>query len=76
MRYLWFISILMVALGIILAAIGAAGLLEPIALLFGILLLWSGVVKLIVLRIWRSSLNSAPVSPHPERSVTARGSTR
>jgi hypothetical protein len=36
----------------------AAGL-GPIAMVCGVLLLWSGVVKAIVLRIWRTTLNSA-----------------
>ena len=33
----------------------AAGL-SPVALVCGVLLLWSGIVKVIVLRIWRATL--------------------
>jgi hypothetical protein len=33
--------------------------LGPIAFVCGVLLLWSGIVKAIVLRIWRTTLSSA-----------------
>jgi hypothetical protein len=33
----------------------------------GVLLLWSGVVKAIVLRIWRTTLNSASAPDHTRR---------
>jgi hypothetical protein len=71
MRYLWLTSFAMVAIGALLIAGKAAGYFETIALVAGMLLLWSGVVKVIVLRIWRSSLTlpgaterrSAPSKP-------------
>jgi hypothetical protein len=33
----------------------------------GVLLLWSGVVKAIVLRIWRTTLSSASAANHDRR---------
>jgi hypothetical protein len=44
----------------------AAGL-GPIAMVCGVLLLWSGVVKAIVLRIWRTTLSSASAANHDRR---------
>ena len=71
MRYLWLTSFAMVAIGALLIAGKAAGFFETVALVAGMLLIWSGVVKVIVLRIWRSSLKlpgategrSAPSKP-------------
>jgi hypothetical protein len=59
MRYLWATSFIMVAVGFVLIGAGVLGLLAPIALLLGLLSLWSGIVKLIVLRIWQRTLNAA-----------------
>jgi hypothetical protein len=56
MRYLWLTSFAMVAIGTLLIAAKAAGYLETVALVAGMLLIWSGIVKVVVLRIWRSSL--------------------
>jgi hypothetical protein len=41
--------------------------LGPIAMICGVLLLWSGVVKAIVLRIWRTTLNGASAPDHAQR---------
>jgi len=45
--------------GLVLIAGGVVAGLGPIAMVCGVLLLWSGVVKAIVLRIWRTNLNAA-----------------
>jgi hypothetical protein len=52
---------------ILIAGSGAAGL-GPIALVCGVLMVWSGIVKAIVLRIWHTTLNadSAPNCTRPE----------
>lgn len=71
MRYLWITSIAMTAGGAAFAAGGLLGLLEPIAVVFGLLLLWSGIVKLIVLRIWQKSLR-APAAPSAPPAESAR----
>ncbi len=67
MRYLWATSFIMVAVGLVLVVAGIIGALAPIALVLGLLSLWSGIVKLIVLRIWQRTLNAAveegPPSP-------------
>lgn len=65
MKYLWIITAVMLGLGIALMVAGAVGLLGPIALVTGVLLLWSAIVKAIVLRIWRSTL-ATPVGVAPE----------
>lgn len=65
MFYLWITSIAMVVGGVVLVAGKIAGVLDPIALVCGILLLWSGIVKVVLLRIWRASVgSSAPDSPN------------
>jgi len=71
MRYLWITSAVMIALGILLIAGYLLRAFATIALIGGLLLVWSGVVKLIVLRIWRSSLGKPSVSeqyPHSNSS--------
>jgi hypothetical protein len=41
--------------------------LGPIAMVCGVLLLWSGVVKAIVLRIWRTTFDSASAADQDRR---------
>lgn len=57
MRYLWFSSVFMVVAGVACMLARVLGLLDPIAMILGAMLVWSGVVKLIVLRVWRTSLH-------------------
>jgi hypothetical protein len=57
MRYLWISSVVMVVAGIACILARYLGLLDPIAVILGAMLVWSGVVKLIVLRVWRTSLH-------------------
>jgi uncharacterized membrane protein HdeD (DUF308 family) len=57
MRYLWISSVTMVVAGIVCIVARALGLLDPIATILGAMLVWSGVVKIIVLRVWRTSLH-------------------
>ncbi len=57
MRYLWFSSIFMVAAGVACILARYLGLLDPIATILGAMLVVSGVVKLIVLHVWRTSLH-------------------
>jgi len=76
MRYLWIVSFAMIAVGIALTVGMISGLLGSIALICGVLLLWSGIVKVIVLRIWRSSLTPQDVSsatPHTSSPRTEYG---
>ena len=51
---------------------GAAGL-GPIALVCGVLMLWSGIVKAIVLRIWHTTFSSES-TPDQARSPIKSGS--
>ena len=56
--------------GSVLAGLG------PVAFVCGALLIWSGVVKAIVLRIWRTTLNAAVAPADLQRdrdSTTAIG---
>lgn len=57
MRYLWISSAVMVVAGVACILARQLGLLDPIATILGAMLIWSGVVKLIVLRVWRTSLH-------------------
>ena len=54
---------MMVGLGVALALGGSVAGLGPIALVCGVLLVWSGIVKVVVLRVWRTML---PADPEPE----------
>jgi hypothetical protein len=62
-RYLWMTSFAILAAGAALLAGAIFGALGPIALVCGLLLVWTGVVKIVVLRIWKRSLAS-PGSSH------------
>jgi hypothetical protein len=73
MRYLWIVSIAMIAVGIALTVGTIVGHLGSIALICGMLLLWSGIVKVIALRIWRSSLT--PVDTIPAKTSPPSAST-
>jgi hypothetical protein len=64
MNFLRSATLAMVGAGAALILLSLTAGLGPVPLLAGILLLWSGVVKLIVLRIWRHTL-SAPSPPRP-----------
>jgi hypothetical protein len=72
MKYLWLISTIMLGLGAALIVAGAVGLLGPIALVSGVLLLWSAIVKVIVLRIWRSTLAAPAAVESAARPLSAR----
>jgi hypothetical protein len=61
------------AVGALIAGGAVAGL-GPIALVCGVLLLWSGIVKAIVLRIWHTTL-SAPSALEPDRRDGDSGTT-
>jgi hypothetical protein len=52
----------MVLAGFALIVGGVVAGLGPVALVCGVLLLWSGIVKIIVLRIWRGTLSHHPAS--------------
>ena len=52
----------MVLAGIALIVGGVGTGLGPVALVCGVLLLWSGIIKIIVLRIWRETLRHHPSS--------------
>lgn len=72
MRYLWFTSLAMVSAGVFLIAAYLTGIIEVVALIAGVLLLWSGIVKVIVLRIWRSSLTMPGVAEGRGRAEDTR----
>jgi hypothetical protein len=71
-RYLWLTAGLMTLLGICIAASSAMAGVGPIAFVCGLLLFWSGIVKLVVLRIWQKTLAHPPIAPdrgaHPPHS--------
>lgn len=71
MKYLWIVTLVMLGLGVALIAAGMAGTLGPIALVAGVLLVWSAIVKVIVLRIWRSTLFAPATAAEPRPSLAS-----
>lgn len=65
MRYLWIVSAAMLVGGIVLTLAGLLAISSPIAIVAGALLAWSGIIKVIILRIWRLTL------PHAGGSLRA-----
>ena len=75
---LWIITFCMVGCGAVLVLGSAVAGLGPVALVCGVLLVWSGIVKVVVLRVWRTTLRAAPL-PEPTRAamrISAPGSGR
>jgi hypothetical protein len=64
MRYLWFIAAIMIGAGVVLALGSLAAGIGPIALVCGVLLVWSGIVKVIVLRVWEKTLRAPAPARH------------
>jgi hypothetical protein len=62
-KHLWLTAGAMTFGGAILALAGLLTALSPVAFVAGVLLFWSGLIKIVVLRIWRSTLASPPVPP-------------
>ncbi len=60
MRHIRWISVLMTVAGFVLTAAGLALSLDPMWILVGLLLLWAGIVKVIVVALWRNL-----GTPHP-----------
>ncbi len=54
MRHIRWISVLMTVAGLALAAASLALSLEPMWALVGLLLFWAGIVKVIVVALWRN----------------------
>jgi hypothetical protein len=63
-----------VVVGVVLVAGSIAIGFGPIAFVCGALMLWAGIVKAIVLRIWRTTVSLDPIPDgirHPRVSGTA-----
>lgn len=60
MRYLWISTSVILIAGAVLTVGGLIGALEAIAPVLGLLLLWTGIVKIVVLRIWQRRLSQPP----------------
>jgi len=71
-RYLWLITALMGIAGITLTAVSVPLGLGPVGLVGGVLLLWSTVVKVIVLKIWRGTLNAGSTPQSQGITTSAR----
>ena len=70
------ITAALVVVGVALISGGVVAGLGPLAFVCGALLLWSGLVKAVVLRIWHSTLNSASAPDKVQRdrdTATAMG---
>jgi hypothetical protein len=73
-RNLWLITAAMIALGLALVLGGLATGLGPFLLVGGVLLIWSALVKAIVLRIWHATLGSPPLAGFQRPDTRARSS--
>lgn len=62
-KYLWFTSAAMTVGGVVLFLASLSAAVSPIAAVAGVLLFWSGLIKIVVLRIWRTTLASPPIAP-------------
>lgn len=67
MKKLWVVTVAMVVAGFMLVLGSAVAGLGPVGMVCGVLLIWSGIVKGIVLRVWRAILPAAPL-PEPTRA--------
>jgi hypothetical protein len=72
-RHLWLITATMIALGALMVLGSQAVGIGPVLLVGGLLLIWSALVKVIVLRVWRVTLGSPPL-PEPRRDGARAGS--
>lgn len=61
MRHIRWISVLMTVAGLVLVASSLALSLEPMWTLIGLLLFWAGIVKVVVVALWRNL--GAPEAP-------------
>ncbi|HEX5499529.1 MAG TPA: hypothetical protein VFX03_09895 [Thermomicrobiales bacterium] len=59
MRYLYFITIAIFVAGVAALAAGVLGY-GPVWSLAGLLLLWTGLVKIVVVEIWRRIVRQPP----------------
>ena len=71
-KYLWMTSVAMTIGGVAIVMAGMLSAISPVAFVAGVLLFWSGLVKMVVLRIWRSTLASPPEPPDARPSATPR----
>ena len=66
MRHLHLVSLLMTVVGLALVVFAVAGWLNPTLLVVGLFLLWAGIVKVVVVALWRH-LGGAQTNPPVER---------
>ena len=65
-----------VVIGLVLVAGSMAIGFGPMAFVCGALLLWTGIVKAIVLRIWRTTLSPGPAPDGIQQTGNSRKSVR
>ena len=66
MRHLHLVSLLMTVVGLALVVFAVAGWLNPTLLVVGLFLLWAGIVKVVVVVLWRH-LGGPQTNPPVER---------
>lgn len=71
MRHLHHLSLAMTALGILLAVGAGVFGWGAMWLLTGLLLTWAGIIKVIVVAIWRHAGIGAPAAPSPDGSQSS-----
>jgi hypothetical protein len=65
-RHLHLVSLLMTVVGLALVVFAVAGWLNPTLLVVGLFLLWAGIVKVVVVALWRH-LGGPQTNPPVER---------
>jgi hypothetical protein len=65
-RHLHLVSLLMTVVVLALVVVAVAGWLNPTLLVVGLFLLWAGIVKVVVVALWRH-LGGAQTNPPVER---------
>ncbi len=66
MRHLHLVSLLMTVVGLALVVFAVAGWLNPTLLVVGLFVLWAGIVKVVVVGLWRH-LGGPQTNPPVER---------
>jgi hypothetical protein len=61
--------------GVVLITGSVAAGLGPIAMVCGVLMLWSGIVKVVVLRIWHGTLSSDSAPDDARVNIDSRTAT-
>ena len=66
MRHLKLTSVLILAVGLVVTVAGATINDDPVWILTGLLLVWAGIVKVVVISLWRGLSTDFRATPRQE----------